>query len=440
MTSRATRDAVGAATPFAPPVRDTRDLQLGLAANWRQFTLLLVVNAFVGAMVGLERVVLPLVAKSDFGIASATAALSFIATFGLTKALTNLAAGWLVDRGGRRSTLVIGWLLALPVPLVILWAPSWWWIVGANALLGVNQGLAWSTTVIMKIDLVGPRRRGLAMGLNECAGYVAVALAALASGAVAAHDGLRAGPAYLGLAIAISGLLLSVFFVRETSGHAALEEVHYPSPALDAQRPTLTRLLGRSLWSHRGLFSVSQAGLVNNLNDGLAWGVFPLLFVAAGLSLRESSAMAVVYPAVWGICQLWTGALSDRWGRKWLIVVGMGVQGIALVSIAVTRGLVAWSIALVALGVGTALVYPTLLAAVGDIARPSWRGAAIGVYRFWRDLGYVVGALLAGTIADAFGIAAAIGAVGAMTVASGLLVAVRFTETRAVGGIECSRG
>lgn len=407
----------------APPPR------LGLAANWPQFTLLLVVNGFVGAMVGTERVALPLIAKSDFGIASAAAALAFIATFGLSKALTNLAAGWIVDRWGRRRALLIGWLFALPVPLIILAAPNWWWIVGANALLGINQGLAWSTTVIMKIDLVGPRRRGLAMGLNEFAGYMAVALAALATGVVAGPDGLRTGPAYVGLAVAIVGLLLSLFFVRETSGHAALEETGHSGSAPQAGRPTLTHLLGRSVWAHRGLFSVSQAGLVNNLNDGLAWGVFPLLFVAGGLSLSETSAMAAIYPAVWGICQLWTGALSDHWGRKWLIVAGMGVQGIALLGMAVTRGFAAWSIALVALGVGTALVYPTLLAAVGDIARPSWRGVAVGVYRFWRDLGYVVGAVTAGTVADRFGIAAAIAAVGALTVVSGVLVAVRFPAT-----------
>ena len=411
-------------------MRARRALRLGLAANWPQFTLLLVVNGFVGAMVGMERVALPLIARSDFGIISAAAALAFIATFGLSKAITNLAAGWFVDSWGRRSVLLIGWLFALPVPLIILAAPNWWWIVGANALLGINQGLAWSTTVIMKIDLVGPRRRGLAMGLNEFAGYVAVALAALATGVVAGSDGLRNGPAYVGLAVAIVGLLLSFFFVRETSGHVALEATDHSGPAPEAG-PRLTRLLGRSLWGHRGLFSVSQAGLVNNLNDGLAWGVFPVLFVAGGLTLSETSAMAAIYPAVWGICQLWTGALSDHWGRKWLIVVGMGVQGIALLGMAVTRGFAAWSIALVALGVGTALVYPTLLAAVGDIARPSWRGVAVGVYRFWRDLGYVVGAVIAGTVADLFGIAAAIAAVGAMTVASGVFFAVRFPETRA---------
>ena len=424
--SPANPNADGSPPDFAPRVRDTRSLQLGLSANWRQFTLLIVVNAFVGAMVGLERSVLPLVAVQDFAIASTTAAVSFIATFGLTKALANLAAGWLVDRHGRRSTLIAGWLIALPVPLIIAWAPSWGWIVGANALLGVNQGLAWSTTVIMKIDLVGPRRRGLAMGLNEFAGYVAVALAALASGVVAGSYGLRSGPSYLGLAIAIAGLLLSAAFVRETSGHAAVEETE--GPKLEMTRPTLGQLLRRSLWSDSALFSVSQAGLVNNLNDGLAWGLFPFLFAAAAFSLREMSAMVAIYPAVWGICQLWTGPLSDRLGRKWLIVAGMLAQGIALVSIAASHTPMAWGFALVTLGVGTALVYPTLLAAVSDIARPSWRGVAIGVYRLWRDLGYVVGALLAGILADIFSISVAIFAIGALTIASGLVFATRFRE------------
>lgn len=426
------QEAFGALAEFDRPILETRDVQLGLSANWRQFALLVVVNGFVGAMVGLERAVLPIVAVKEFGVASTAAVLSFIATFGLTKALSNLAAGWLMDRRGRRSTLVTGWLLGLPVPILILWAPSWWWIVGANALLGVNQGLTWSTTVVMKIDLVGPRRRGLAMGLNESAGYVAVAIAALASGLAATNFGLRAGPAYLSLAVCTVGLLLSWLFVRETSAHVELEEARRSSVT---ERPRLAQLLRQSLWSDRGLFSVSQAGFVNNLNDGLAWGVFPLLFVAAGFSVREMSAMAAIYPATWGICQLGTGALSDRWGRRWLIVVGMMVQGVALVSMALTRGLVAWSIALVALGIGTALVYPTLLAAVGDIARPSWRGAMVGVYRLWRDLGYVAGALIAGVIADAFGVATAIGTIGIITAVSGVIFGVRFRETSVVGGM-----
>ena len=384
-------------------------------------------------MIGVERTALPLVAAHDFGIASATAALSFIATFGLAKALANLAAGWLADRerGSRRSTLITGWLLAVPVPLVVMWAPSWGWIVAANALMGVSQGLTWSTTVIMKIDLVGPARRGLAMGLNEAAGYLAVAAAALASGVAATHFGLRNGPAYLGIGIAVIGLLLSVLFVHDTSAFAALEARNKTAAAVGPppSAPSLAALLRGSLWTHRGLFSVSQAGLVNNLNDGLAWGVFPLWFLAAGLSLRQVAVLVAIYPAVWGACQLWTGALSDRWGRKWLIVAGMFLQGIALVSLAVTRGFAPWAAELVALGLGTALVYPTLLAAVGDIAAPSWRASAVGVYRLWRDLGYVVGALLAGALVDWVGMAAAIVAIGLVTVGSGLLVGIRFSDS-----------
>jgi MFS family permease len=404
-------------------------LALGLRANWRQFALLVVVNAFVGAMVGLERVVLPLVATKDFALASTTAALAFIATFGLAKSLSNLAAGWLVDHRGRRFTLVLGWLIALPVPVLILAAPSWWWIVAANALLGVNQGLAWSATVIMKIDLVGPTRRGLAMGLNEFAGYIAVALAALASGFWSARSAspgdLRAAPGYLGIGVAVIGLLLSVVFVRDTVAHAELEKrLQTDRLSLRPERSALRR----SLWSDRALSSLSHTGMVNNLNDGLAWGLFPLLFSAAALSLRQLSILVAIYPATWGICQLWTGALSDRWGRKWLIVAGMLLQGAALTIIAMTHDVTAWIGALLALGVGTALVYPTLLAAVADISHPAERGAAVGVYRLWRDAGYAVGALAAGAMADAFGAASAIGIIGALTTAAGFMVAIRFTE------------
>jgi MFS family permease len=425
-------NSLAPAADATQPIVEKRDLQLGLAANWRQFSLLVIVNGFVGAMVGLERAVLPIVAVNDFGIASTAAALSFIATFGLTKAISNLAAGWLMELRGRRKTLIVGWLVGLPVPILILWAPNWWWIVAANALLGVNQGLTWSTTVVMKIDLVGPRRRGLAMGLNESAGYVAVAIAALASGFAATSFGLRAGPAYLGVAVGAVGFLLSWLFVQDTSAHVELEEARHSSVT---KRPRIAHLLRRSLWSDRALFSVSQAGFINNLNDGLAWGIFPLLFVASGFSVLETSEMAAIYPAVWGISQLGTGALSDRWGRKWLIVAGMFVQGTALVAIALTARPVAWGIALVALGIGTALVYPTLLAAVGDIAQPSSRAATVGVYRLWRDLGYVAGALVAGALADAFGVAAAIGAIGVVTAASGVIFAARFRQIQVAGGM-----
>ena len=398
-------------------------IALGLRANWKQFTLLLVVNAFVGAMVGLERSVLPVVATTEFRVASATAVLAFVATFGTAKALTNLAAGWLADRGTRRPTLLVGWLVGLPVPLMILWAPSWAWIVAANGLLGINQGLAWSATVMMKIDLVGPRRRGLAMGLNEFTGYVAVGIAGLASGFAATRYGLRAGTAYLGIAVALTGLVLSSF-VRETARHVHLEA----GDAGATNRPKLVDIIKRSTWADAGLFSVSQAGMVNNLNDGLAWGVFPLLFMRSGLSLPQTSVLAAVYPVTWGVCQLATGAMSDRWGRKRPIVAGMFLQGTALIGVAIVHDYAAWACALVALGVGTALVYPTLLAAVGDIAHPSWRGLAVGVYRLWRDLGYVVGALVAGMLTDVFGTTVAITSIGLLTVFSGVVVAVRLRE------------
>src|SRR5688500_4706733 len=405
---------------------------LGLRENWRQFWLLVLINAFVGAMVGLERTVLPLLAEREFGLASKSAALSFIATFGVVKAITNLVGGRLGDRFGRKRVLVAGWLIGIPVPFLVMWAPTWTWIVFANALLGVNQGLAWSATVIMKIDLVGPKRRGLAMGLNEFAGYLALAGAALASGVVATTYGLRTGPAAIGVVIALVGLFLSVVFVAETQQHAHHEQRNAPGSASDT--PGTAEVIRRSMWSDKGLFSVSQAGLVNNLNDGLAWGVFPLLFASAALSIGEMSALVALYPAVWGVCQLGTGPLSDRWGRKWPIVIGMVVQGIALLAMTQTRGMIGWSGALIALGIGTALVYPTLLAAVGDIARPSWRGVAVGVYRLWRDLGYVVGAVLAGIVADVFGVAAAIETVGILTILSGLLVALRFEGRRSGGG------
>ena len=405
-----------------PTVRRVQRVALGLRANWRQFTLLVAVNAFVGAMVGLERSVLPIIATREFHVASTTSVLLFVATFGFTKALTNLASGWLADRSARRRTLIVGWLIALPVPFLILYAQSWSWIVAANALLGVNQGLTWSMTVIMKIDLVGPMRRGLAMGVNECAGYVAVAGASIVSGVAATEYGLRQGTAYPGFVIAVAGLLLSLL-VRDTAEHVRLES---GQPVRGVEAPRLRTILARSLWADAGLFSVSQAGLINNLNDGLAWGVFPLLFVESGLSLREMSVLAAVYPATWGILQLATGPLSDRWGRKKPIVAGMVLQGAALVMVALSHGSVTWTMALVALGIGTALVYPTLLAAIGDIAHPSWRGMAVGVYRLWRDLGYVAGALIAGLLSDMVGTVTTIIIVGILTAASGAVVAIRW--------------
>ncbi|HEX6309769.1 MAG TPA: MFS transporter [Longimicrobiales bacterium] len=418
--------------PLAGESYADRDIELGLRANWRQFWLLVLLNAFVGAMAGLERTVLPLLAEAEFGLASSTAALSFIATFGAVKAVTNLLAGRLGDAFGRRRVLIAGWLFAVPVPFLVIFAPSWSWILLANVLLGVNQGLAWSTTVIMKIDLAGPRQRGLAMGLNEFAGYLAVALAALATGFIAARYGLRPEPFYLGIAIAAVGLALVIAFVRETKPHADLESLAFTRSIDSASTHTdsgMRAVFASVSWRDPALSSASQAGLVNNLNDGLAWGLFPLFFAAAGLGLSEIGTLAFVYPATWAALQLVTGPLSDRWGRKWLIAGGMGVQGAALAAIALAHGFDAWLAASALLGAGTAMVYPTLLASIGDVADPAWRGSAIGVYRLWRDSGYVAGALLAGAAADRFGMSAAILIIAALTAASGVLVALRMPET-----------
>jgi MFS family permease len=420
MTTRAIPEPARGTATSPPPT-------LGLRANWRQFWLLVLVNAFVGAMVGLERTVLPLLAEREFGQASRSAALSFIVTFGLVKAATNFFAGRLGDRFGRKHILVAGWLFALPVPLMVIWAPSWSWIVAANVLLGVNQGLTWSTTVIMKIDLVGPRQRGFAMGLNEFAGYLAVALSALATGEIASRYGLRPEPFYLGIAFAALGLALSALLVRDTMAHVRHES---RTTLPDERVPTLRELFVRASWRDPALFNTSQAGLVNNLNDGLAWGLFPLFFAAAGLPVSRIGVLAFIYPATWGVVQLWTGALSDRIGRKWLIVSGMLLQGTALVVMTLVHGFAAWMVTGAVLGVGTAMVYPTLLASVGDVAHPSWRGSAVGIYRLWRDAGYAVGAVLAGVLADALGMGAAIGSIGVLTAASGVLVAIRMPETR----------
>jgi MFS family permease len=404
-------------------------VQLGLGANLGQFALLVAVNALVGGMVGQERTVLPLLATEVFGLQALTSALTFIVAFGLTKAVTNFAAGALSDRYGRRPVLVAGWIVGLPVPLLLMWAPAWEWVVFANVLLGINQGLTWSTTIIMKIDLVGPARRGLAMGLNEAAGYGAVALTAFATGLIAEGWGLRPAPFLLGLAYAGLGLGLSVIFVRETGGHARHEAaVHSERDHLPGGLSTW-RVFTLTTFRERALSAASQAGLVNNLNDGLAWGLLPIYYATAGLSVAEIGALAAIYPAVWGLGQLATGALSDRIGRKGLIVGGMLLQAAAIALIAATRGFMPWAFAAVLLGAGTAMVYPTLLAVIGDVAHPAWRASAIGVYRLWRDMGFAVGALLVGVIADRAGMPAAIWTVAAVTGASGVVVLVRMYET-----------
>ncbi|MGQ0717858.1 MAG: MFS transporter [Pseudonocardiales bacterium] len=412
----------------------TRPPQLGLRANLAQFSLLVAVNALVGGMLGQERTVLPLLAEREFGLTAYTSALTFILAFGATKAATNYVAGTFSDRYGRKPVLIVGWLIALPVPVLLIWAPSWGWVVAANVLLGINQGLTWSTTVIMKIDLVGPQRRGLAMGLNEAAGYLAVAATALATGYIAARYGLRPEPFYLGVAFAALGLGLSTLAVRETREHARLEATAHtarPDGRHDHLHAQLTdrQVFVQTSVREPALSAASQAGMVNNLNDGLAWGLFPVLFAAAGLPVAQIGVLAALYPAVWGLGQLVTGGLSDRVGRKPLITSGMLLQAAALTLVALGGSFGVWAIAAVLLGAGTAMVYPTLLAAIGDVAHPAWRARSVGVYRLWRDGGFAVGALAAGLLADAFDIPTAIWVIAALTAASGLLVAVRMYET-----------
>lgn len=425
----ARRDAVGSA------------VILGLRSNLPQFLLLVAVNALVGGTLGQERTVLPLLAGDVFHLDSYSAALTYILAFGLAKAATNYAAGTLSDRFGRKPVLVAGWLIALPVPLLLIFGSSWAWIVAANVVLGVSQGLTWSTTVVMKMDLVGPHRRGLAMGFNEAAGYLGVAGTALFTGYLAATYGLRPAPFLLGAAFIAVGLGLSILTVRETHHHAKAEaasrtgSVAENQPAATADsRAGSGGLSSREVFTltsfrDRSLSAVSQAGLVNNLNDGLAWGLFPVLFTGAGLPLEQVGILAAVYPAVWGAVQLVTGAASDRLGRKWLIAGGMGVQAAGLVMVAAGHGFGVWLAAAVLMGVGTAMVYPTLLAAIGDVAHPGWRARSVGVYRLWRDGGFAVGALLSGILADAFGIPPAIMVVAALTAASGVVVALRMRGT-----------
>lgn len=402
-------------------------VRFGLRENLAQFTLLVGINALVGGMVGQERTVVPLLATQVFGLTAVTAALIFIVAFGSTKAAMNFVAGRLSDRFGRKPVLLAGWLVGLPVPLLLIWAPAWAWVVLANVLLGVNQGLAWSMTVNMKIDLVGPARRGLAMGLNEAAGYGAVAVTAFLTGFIAQHAGLRPQPFFLGLAYAGLGLGLSTL-VRETHGHARLEGrmADHASPKPDVG---VRHVFVETSFREPALAASCAGGLTNNLNDGMAWGLFPLFFAQQGLSLGAIGVLVALYPLVWGGGQLVTGGLSDRIGRKWLITGGLCAQALSLALIAAGQGFVIWAIGAVGLGAGTAMAYPTLLAAVGDVAHPDWRASAVGVYRFWRDAGFVVGALLSGAVADLFGVDEAIWVVALVTAVGAAIVAVRMYET-----------
>jgi MFS family permease len=404
---------------------DSRDIRLGLRENWQQFALLVLVNAFVGGMVGVERTVVPLIGAQEFRIVSTTLVTSFIVSFGIVKAIANLVSGHFADVYGRKHVLIAGWLVGLPVPFMIGWGPSWGWIIAANALLGINQGLAWSMTVVMKVDLVGPKSRGLAVGLNEFAGYLAVGVTAFLSGYIAEHYGLRPQPFYLGIGYAILGLLLSIAAIRDTRHHVRLESSEHASPAPVVR---FWEIFQRTSFRDRNLFAASQAGLVNNLNDGMSWGIFPLYYAALGLGVERIGVLKAVYPAAWGILQTVTGPLSDRSGRKGLIVAGMWIQAVALFLTATTQDFSWWFVASILLGVGTAMVYPTLIAAVSDACHPSWRARSLSVYRFWRDMGYAIGALTAGIIADVFGTSWAIAAIGALTFLSGGVVALVMRE------------
>jgi MFS family permease len=414
--------------------------KLGIRQNLGQFSLLVLINAFVGGMVGLERTIVPLLGSEGFRLASTSAITAFIVSFGLTKALVDLVSGPIADGWGRKPVLVLGWLFGIPVPFLIIWAPTWSWIVVANVFLGINQGFAWSMTVLMKIDLAGPARRGLAMGLNEFAGYGAVGLTALLTGYIAASAGLRPKPFYLGIGYAFAGFLLSALFVRETGGHVQHEAQFARSDVLalpdDSEQPTFWNIFAMTSWRNRTLFGVCQAGLVNNLNDGMAWGIFPLFFAAHGLAVADIGVIKAVYPFVWALGQLVTGPLSDRWGRKGLIVWGMWLQALAHPVIAFGAKFNVWASGVsgaILLGLGTAMVYPSLLAAVSDVACPAWRARCLSVYRSWRDLGYAVGAAIAGLVAGVLSLAWSIHVAGLLTFMSGLIALLTVREAKVAG-------
>ncbi len=409
-------------------------VRFGLRQNAAQFSLLVVVNALVGGMVGQQQTVLPLLGEREFRLTGYTVMFTYVVAFGIAKATANYFAGTWSDRYGRKPVLVAGWLFAIPVPLMLIWAPSWGWVVAANVLLGINQGLAWSTTVIMKIDLVGPKQRGLAMGLNEAAGYGAVALTSMAAGYLAAKYGLRPAPFLLGLSYTALALGLTTLVVKETRGHARVEAAEHVRRADGRHDHLHAELRDREVFTQTSflepaLSSASQAGLVNNLNFGLSWGLFPLLFAGSGLRVGQVGVLFALYPAVWGVGQLFTGALSDRWGRKRLVTTGMITQAGALAVIALADSFGPWAAGTMLLGAGTAMVYPTLLAVIGDVAHPAWRGRAVGIYRVWRDLGYAVGALMGGMVADLWSLRTAVWVAAGISAVSGLVVAARMYET-----------
>jgi MFS family permease len=391
----------------------------GLRENWKQFSLLVLINGFVGAMVGIERTILPQLAETAFGIKAATATLSFIIAFGVVKAISNYFAGRLANKIGRKRLLVIGWALALPVPLLLLYAPTWGWVIFANVLLGVHQGLTWSTNVLMKIELAGQKNRGMAMGFNEFAGYFAVAVAAFFTGWLAANYGVRPYPFYLGIFISVTGLLITILFVKDTYGHALTEQ---QTSAI----PRLTNPIKQTTWQHNNLGAITQAGLVNNLNDGMVWGLLPMVLIKEGFTLAEVGWVAALYPAVWGIGQLYTGSLSDKMSKKKLLLTGMLLQGATILLL--IPATVFWHYLLLAalLGAGTAMVYPTFLAGIAENTHPADRPQSLGIFRFWRDLGYAIGALLTGILADQFGFSSAIGTIGILTVLSGVIIKFKY--------------
>lgn len=395
-----------------------KEVQLGLKENWKQFMLLVIVNAFVGGMAGLERTILPQIAEKEFHIAANTAILSFIVVFGIVKASTNYFTGTLANKFGRRNLLIAGWIAGLPVPFILMYAPDWNWIVGANMLLGLNQGLAWSSTVVMKIDLVGEKNRGMAIGLNEFAGYIAVALIGFTTGWIASQYGLRPYPFYIGILLALGGLALSVLFVKDTIQHTTKEGETNTVPKLKNTFIDTT-------FVNKNLSSVTQAGLVNNLNDGMAWGLFPIFFAAKGFSIREISIIIAVYPAVWGIGQLFTGKMADHFSKKKMLFWGMLIQGLALLAL-VQHGSYLYYIVIAALlGLGTAMVYPTFLATIAENTHPTDRAKSLGTFRLWRDLGYAIGALITGIISDSFGLESSVIFIGGLTLTSAIIIVVR---------------
>ena len=395
--------------------------KLGLKHNWKQFSLLVIINAYVGGMVGMERSLLPELAEADFGIAAKAAVLSFIIVFGVAKALTNYFTGSLATRFGRKKLLILGWLFGLPVPFLLIYAPDWNWVIFANVLLGINQGLAWSSTVIMKIDLVGEKDRGLAMGLNEAAGYLAVGLAAFITGWLGAEYGLRPYPFYLGIGLSLAGLLASIFLVKDTKHHVQLE-------SSQSSQTTMKNLFWNTTWKDQNLGSITQAGMVNNLNDGMVWGLFPVLLAAEGFSLENMALLVAIYPTVWGLGQLFTGKMADLYPKKTLLFWGMLLQGLAILAFLISSGFSLYATLLTLLGIGTAVVYPTFLAAIADHSHPNQRPKTIGIFRLWRDLGYALGALLSGVVADAFGISYSIMIIGGLTVISALVIQLRMSR------------